>query len=55
MSCQKCGLKQTTCFYKHMKYQIQAWLCLEVYDFEARLAQHMLNFLRYQTTDTEKI
>jgi len=24
-------------FYKHMKFQIQARLCLAIYDFEARI------------------
>jgi len=24
-------------FYKHMKFRIQAWLCLAIYDFEARI------------------
>jgi len=38
--------------YKHMKFRIQARLCLAIYDFEARI---MLNFLRYQATGMRKI
>jgi len=39
-------------FYKHMKFRIQARLCLAIYDFETRI---MLNFSRYQTTGMRKI
>jgi len=39
-------------FYKHMKFRIQARLCLAVYDFEVHI---MLNFSRYQTNGKRKI
>jgi len=35
-----------------MKFRIQAWLCLAIYDLEARI---MLSFSRYQTIDMRKI
>jgi len=40
-------------FYKHMKFRIQARLCLAIiYAFEVRI---MRNFSRYQTTGIRKI
>jgi len=36
-------------FNKHMKFRIQARLCLAIYDFKARI-----NFSRYQTNRYEK-
>jgi len=39
-------------FYKHMKFRIQARLCLAVSDFEAQV---MLSFSRYQTIGMRKI
>jgi len=38
-------------FYKHMKFQNRALLCLAIYDFEARI---MLNFSRYGDLDPHK-
>jgi len=39
-------------FYNHMKFRIQARLCLAIYDCEARI---VLYFSRYQTTGMRKI
>jgi len=38
-------------YYKHMKFWIQARLCVAIYNFEACI---MLNFSRYQTTSMRK-
>jgi len=35
-------------FYKHMKFQIQARLCLAIYDFEARIMLSLC--LTFQST-----